>query len=291
MTARINNNSATTKFSAGRAGFKAVPPGPGRVFTQAECGTGGAYRLVRGCSLRGKRESELRVMGEQQKIGKKPGEGLFISFEGPDGAGKTTQARLLKDRLEACGLPVLLTREPGGTPIGEELRRLLLNPSFKEMTVISEALLYSAARAQLVSTLIRPALSRGEIVLCDRYLDSSIVYQGLAGGEDLEMVTKINLWATGKLLPAITILLDLEARRGLERLQKAETGAGAETWQGDRVEQKALSFHRRVQQGFLQIAAREKERFFVVSAGDKPEVVQAKIWRRVQAVLTQRGHL
>lgn len=231
------------------------------------------------------------VMGELQKINKRPGEGLFISFEGPDGAGKTTQARLLKKQLEALGLPVLLTREPGGTPIGEAIRKLLLNPSFKEMTVISEALLYSAARAQLVSTLIRPALDRGEIVLCDRYLDSSLVYQGLAGGEDLEMIAKINLWATGKLLPALTILLDLEARRGLERLQKAETGAAVETWQGDRVEQKELSFHQRVQQGFLQLAAREKERFFVVPAGDKPEVVRAKIWHKMQEILTQKGYL
>ncbi|MGI6308194.1 MAG: dTMP kinase [Dethiobacteria bacterium] len=227
---------------------------------------------------------------EIRKTKEKPEKGLFISFEGPDGAGKTTQARMLKDRLEACGLQVVLTREPGGTPIGEEIRKLLLNPSFTEMTVTSEVLLYSAARAQLVSGLIRPALSRGDIVISDRYLDSSLVYQGFAGGEDLEMITGINLWATGKLLPEITFLLDLEARRGLERLQKEETDAGAGTWQGDRIEQKELDFHQRVRRGFLQLASRERERFFVVPAGDRPEAVQAKIWDKMQEILTQKGY-
>ena len=228
---------------------------------------------------------------ESQKIREKPGRGLFISFEGPDGAGKTTQARMLKERLEACGLEVVLTREPGGTPIGEEIRKLLLNPSFAEMTVACEALLYGAARAQLVTALIRPALSRGDIVISDRYLDSSMVYQGLAGGEDLGMITGINLWATGKLLPEITFLLDLEAECGLARLQKEAHGAGAGTRPGDRIEQRELDFHQRVRQGFLQLASRERERFFVVRAGDGPEAVQAQIWGKMQEILRQKGLL
>lgn len=214
--------------------------------------------------------------------------GLFISFEGPDGAGKTTQARLLAERLSACGLKVVLTREPGGTPIGEEIRKLLLNPSFAEMTVACEALLYGAARAQLVSALIRPALNRGEIVISDRYLDSSLVYQGLAGGEDPTMITGINFWATGKLLPEVTFLLDLEAEQGLARVQKEAPGAGARP--GDRIEQRELDFHQRVRQGFLQLASCERKRFFVVPAGDRPEAVQAQIWEKMQEILEQKGY-
>ena len=121
--------------------------------------------------------------------------GLFISIEGPDGAGKTTQARLLKTRLENCGVKVLLTREPGGTPVGEEIRKLLLNPEYSEMTVACEVLLYSAARAQLVRQSINPSLKKGWVVISDRYLDSNIVYQGYGGGESPGIIEKINLWA------------------------------------------------------------------------------------------------
>ena len=226
-----------------------------------------------------------------QKIREKTGRGLFISFEGPDGAGKTTQARLLAEQLLGCGLKVVLTREPGGTPIGEEIRKLLLNPSFAEMTVACEALLYGAARAQLVSDLIRPALKRGEIVISDRYLDSSLVYQGLAGGEDPAMIIGINYWATGTLLPEVTFLLDLEAEQGLARLQKEAPASGTGPRAGDRIEQRGLDFQRRVRQGFLQLASREKKRFFVVPAGDRPEAVQAQIWEKMQEILEQKGLL
>ena len=149
--------------------------------------------------------------------------GLFISMEGPDGAGKTTQARLLKTRLENCGVEVFLTREPGGTPVGEEIRKLLLNPEFSEMTVACEVLLYSAARAQLVRQLINPALKKGLVVISDRYLDSNIVYQGFGGGERPEIIEKINLWAAEGLMPEITFLLDLDAQTGLRRLQEEDS--------------------------------------------------------------------
>lgn len=218
-------------------------------------------------------------------------EGLFISFEGPDGAGKTTQARLLSERLKDCGLEVVLTREPGGTPISEEIRKVLLNPDFAEMTVACEALLYGAARAQLVNDLIRPALKRGEIVISDRYLDSSLVYQGLAGGGDPSMIIGINYWATGVLIPRVTFLLDLEAEQGLARVRSEATTtdtADAASRPGDRVEQKELDFHQRVRQGFLQLASREKKRFFIVPAGDKPEAVQAQIWKIMQEILEQK---
>ncbi|NMB36235.1 MAG: dTMP kinase [Firmicutes bacterium] len=217
--------------------------------------------------------------------------GLFISFEGPDGSGKTTQARLLAERLMDSGLKVVLTREPGGTPVGEEIRKLLLNPDFSEMTVACEALLYGASRAQLISTLIYPALKRGEIVISDRYLDSSLVYQGLAGGEDPAKIIGINFWATGKLLPEITFLLDLEAEQGLARIQKKNSVSGAGPRVNDRIEQRGLDFHRRVQEGFLQLASRDRKRFFVVPAEDKPETIQAKIWDKMQKILKQRNML
>lgn len=209
--------------------------------------------------------------------------GLFLSIEGPDGAGKTTQARLLKERLEKLGLQVVLTREPGGTPIGEEIRKLLLNPDFREMTVPCEILLYSAARAQLVRECIYPSLQKGITVISDRYLDSNIVYQGLAGGEKPEIIEMINMWAAGRLLPELTFLLDIDVEAGLRRLRGKHTGAS--DWRGDRMEQKELEFHRKVRQGFLQLASRDAERFFVIQAGDRPESVHEKIWEKMQEIL------
>ncbi|MDO9534188.1 MAG: dTMP kinase [Bacillota bacterium] len=224
-------------------------------------------------------------MAEKNANNKK---GLFISIEGPDGAGKTTQARLLKSRLENFGLEVILTREPGGTPIGEEVRNLLLNPDFFEMTVPCEVLLYTAARAQLVSEFIRPSLQKGIIVISDRYMDSNLVYQGLAGGENPDVIKTINMWATDSLIPDITFLLDLEAETGLERLQKNENGA---KWQGDRIEQRNLEFHQKVRQGFLQLASGEAARFMVINAGDGPHIVHKKIWEKTQLLLQNENLL
>jgi len=216
----------------------------------------------------------------------KESSGLFLSMEGPDGAGKTTQARLLKERLEKLGLKVLLTREPGGTPIGEEIRKILLNPDFREMTVACEVLLYSAARAQLISQCIYPSLMKGYIVISDRYLDSNLVYQGLAGGEKPEMIETINMWAAGRLLPEVTFLLDIDVETGLLRLRGKESEASS--WRGDRVEQKELSYHRKVRQGFLLLASRDPQRFFVIQAGDRPEAVHEKIWRKAQELLQKK---
>ncbi|HAP31611.1 MAG TPA: dTMP kinase [Firmicutes bacterium] len=210
-------------------------------------------------------------------------EGLFLTFEGPDGAGKSTQARLLRERLQACGREVLLVREPGGTPIGEKMRELLLDPRYTEMTVVCEVFLYSAARTQLVVEQIRPALLRGVVVISDRYSDSTLVYQGLAGGEDLEVIRKINLWATGGLVPRRTFLLDLEAEKGLLRVRRAKRGirsAGE-----DRIEQKELVFHRRVRRGFLELAVREQERICVISADTDASSVHARVWEMVIPLL------
>jgi dTMP kinase len=210
-------------------------------------------------------------------------QGLFLTFEGPDGAGKSTQARLLRERLHACNRDVLLVREPGGTPIGEKMRELLLDTRYTEMTVVCEIFLYSAARVQLVVEQIRPALLRGAVVISDRYGDSTLVYQGLAGGEDLEIIRKINFWATGGLVPRRTFLLDLDAETGLLRVRGAIGGirpAGE-----DRIEQKELDFHRRVRRGFLELAEQEQERICVISADADASSVHDRVWEMVVPLL------
>jgi dTMP kinase len=214
--------------------------------------------------------------------------GLFISIEGPDGAGKTTQARLLKTRLENCGVKVLLTREPGGTPVGEEIRKLLLNPEYSEMTVACEVLLYSAARAQLVRQSINPSLKKGWVVISDRYLDSNIVYQGYGGGESPGIIEKINLWAAEGLMPEITFLLDLDAQAGLRRLQEGDKSG---KWQGDRVEQKELDYHRRVRQGYLELAGRSAGRIVIIGAGINSDAVHEEIWQRTEPLLRKKDLL
>lgn len=197
---------------------------------------------------------------------------------------------MLKDRLENLGLAVFLTREPGGTPIGEEIRRILLNPAFGEMTVRCEVLLYNAARAQLVQQRIVPHLSQGAVVISDRFLDSSIVYQGLAGGEDPWEIARINEWSTGQLKPDVTLLLDVPAERGLGRLQgKKETSVMESRGDGaDRIEKRALKFHERVRRGFLELASQEQGRFCVINAELEPGEVHAQLWPRVWEELLER---
>jgi dTMP kinase len=215
---------------------------------------------------------------------KKKSKGLFISMEGPDGAGKSTQAGLLKEKFEAFNLDVLLTREPGGTFIGEKIRELLLDPSSSGITVACETLLYGASRSQLASEVIRPALEGGKVVICDRYLDSSLVYQGFAGGGDVESIKQINNWATKGLFPDITIVLDLDVETGRQRtLQKDGNIRGL-----DRVEQKDLAFHQRVREGFLRLALEEPKRIFVVSGeGDRLDI-HLRIWEIIQSFLKAR---
>jgi|LSQX01.1.fsa_nt_gb dTMP kinase len=215
---------------------------------------------------------------------KKKSKGLFISMEGPDGAGKSTQAGLLKEKFEAFSLDVLLTREPGGTFIGEKIRELLLDPSSSGITVACETLLYGASRSQLASEVIRPALEGGKVVICDRYLDSSLVYQGFAGGGDVESIKQINNWATKGLFPDITIVLDLDVETGRQRtLQKDGNIRGL-----DRVEQKDLAFHQRVREGFLRLALEEPKRIFVVSGeGDRLDI-HLRIWEIIRSFLKAR---
>ena len=192
--------------------------------------------------------------------------GRLIAFEGVEGAGKSTQLELLRRALEEGGHKVLATREPGGTMVGERVRSLLLDPS-SEVDPRAEALLFAAARAQLVEQVIRPALERGEVVLCDRYLHSSLAYQGAARGLGREEVAAINRFATAGLLPDVVVLLRLDPAEGLAR------GRGGR----DRIECQDLDFHRRVAEAFLDLAAAEPDRFAVIDAARPPGRVAADV--------------
>jgi dTMP kinase len=204
---------------------------------------------------------------------------LFITFEGPEGSGKSTQIRRLAVALEAQGLPVLVTREPGGTAIGNAVRSILLDPARTEMSPRTEALLFNAARAQIVDQVIRPALAAGQLVLCDRYADSTLAYQGYGHGQTLEPLRMLGEYATGGLTPHLTIYLDIDVREGLRRKQAGE----AEEW--NRMEEKALAFHQAVRAGYLQLASAEPQRWLVVDAAQSVEAVHAAILTRLQTLI------
>jgi dTMP kinase len=208
--------------------------------------------------------------------------GLFITFEGPDGSGKTTQAQLLYEYLQECDYPVFLTREPGGTGIGDQIREVLHSLENTEMLPRAEILLYSASRAQLVGQIIRPHLARGEIVLCDRYADSTLAYQGYGHGLDLQVLQVITSFATGGLKPDLTIYLDIDVEEGLRRKLAAHQVGEAE-W--NRMDQQELAFHRRVREGYLQMAAAEPERWVVIEAAQPADVAQRAIRAKVEAKL------
>lgn len=203
----------------------------------------------------------------------------FITFEGPEGGGKTTQIQLLQQRLAAAGYPVVATREPGGTAIGNAIRTVLLDSTNTGMSARTEALLFNAARAQLVDEVIKPALQAGQIVLCDRYADSSVAYQGYGRQLDQRALRALIAFATESLQPDLTIFLNIDPAVGLAR-KRALTG---EEW--NRLEEEALSFHHQVRAGFLTLAAAEPHRWLVVDGAHAVEVVQLQIWRRVAALL------
>ncbi len=194
---------------------------------------------------------------------------MFITFEGPEGSGKTTQIPLLRDFLRAAGYRVFTTREPGGTAIGDQIREVLLANRNTEMHPRTEILLFQASRAQLVEQEILPRLARGEIVICDRYADSTLAYQGYGHRVDLPRLRGIVDFATGGLKPDLTLLLDLDVEVGLAR-RAAEGGV-------NRMDAFALEFHRRVRAGYHQLAAAEPDRWVIVDANQPPERVQAAV--------------
>ena len=207
---------------------------------------------------------------------------LFVTFEGPEGSGKTTQIALLSKYLEEKSYPVLATREPGGTSIGDQIRAILLDPQNTEMLPASEALLFSAARAQIVNQVIRPHLAQGDIVLCDRYADSTLAYQGYGHGLKLEMLHTITALATEGLKPDLTIYLDIDIEEGLRRKLAAHK-ASREEW--NRLDRQETAFHCRVREGYLQMAASEPDRWLVIDATQPVESIQASIRAGVEAKL------
>ncbi len=184
--------------------------------------------------------------------------GIFITMEGPDGSGKTTQIELLKGYLEKKGYDIVITREPGGTAISEAIRSIILNKEYQEMSHMTELLLYASARAQLVNQVIKPALETGKAVICDRFVESSAVYQGIGRGLGVSTVYEVNNYALGEVKPKLTIFMDLDAVEGIKRKEnQAEL---------DRMESEDLSFHERVVEGYRQLAQLYPERIFPVDA-------------------------
>jgi len=200
------------------------------------------------------------------------GEGLFITLEGIDGVGKTTQARLLVEYFINKSFAVVHTFEPGGTALGRSIRRMLLDPENQQLAPATEILLYAADRAQHVAEVIRPALAEGKVVVCERYIDSSVAYQGYGLGLAIDKILAVNKLATGGLEPDVTICLDAEPQSALARVG------------GDRIEKRTLAYYERVRAGFLDIAAQNPQRVIVVSAeGSEEEVAQ-----RVKSSIVRR---
>ena len=210
-----------------------------------------------------------RLWSEAEKV-----RGIFISFEGGEGTGKTTQAKLLYDYFLKRGEKVVLTREPGGTKIGERIRKILLDEENKELVDRAEVLLYAAARAQHLKEVVKPALEEGKVVLCDRFFDSTLVYQGEARGIDKKIIAQINQFATEGLTPDLTILLDLPAEVGLKRIK-----------QKSRLDKESRAFHQKVRRGFLRLAGENPQRIKLFKANLNPQSLHLKIVEYVRGVI------
>jgi dTMP kinase len=200
--------------------------------------------------------------------------GFFISFEGIEGTGKTTQARLLSERLVEKDYEVILTQEPGGTVIGNRIREILLHVDHKEMSYMTELLLYNAARAQHLSEKVLPALNQGKVVITDRFTDSTVAYQGYGRGIDIQLIMSINSIATGGIKPDITLLFDLDIETGLKRNKGIN--------KVDRLELEDIEFHKKVREGYLQIAEKEPDRIKIVDASLPLETIAQKVWEIVR---------
>jgi dTMP kinase len=201
----------------------------------------------------------------------------FITFEGSEGSGKSTQAERLAARIQRCGVPYVLTREPGGTPIGESIRDLLqFAPHNSNMTPEAELLLFEASRSQLVREVIKPALERGMCVIADRFSDSTTVYQGAARKLDREMIERLNAFAIGDCVPDITFVLDVDAATAQSRMQR-------EPRKADRMEQQPAVFYERVRQGYHELAMHEPKRILLINGSRDPDEIETEIWEKLCA--------
>ncbi|MFC2003410.1 dTMP kinase [Chloroflexota bacterium] len=205
---------------------------------------------------------------------------LFITFEGGEGCGKTVQSRVLYRRLVQLAIPSLLTHEPGGTPLGRRLSRYLKWTDNVDISPLTELLLFNASRAQLVTKVIFPHLESGKVIICDRYADSTTVYQGYGRGLDLSIVEATNQAATQGLKPNMTVLLDIPVEEGLARKSSGKH---------DRFEQEEIAFHQRVREGYLKLAANDPERWLVIDASQSKAKIREIIWQRISRLLSQRG--
>lgn len=213
--------------------------------------------------------------------------GFFITFEGIEGCGKSTQVRLLSERLLEEGRQVLLTREPGGCPIADKVRSILLDAENSAMAPLAELLLYAAARAQHVEEVVRPAMEAGKVVLCDRFTDATLAYQGYGRGLQLERIVELNRMATGGLAPDLTVLFDCPVETGLSRaISRINASDGARE---ERFELESLQFHQRVRDGYLQLAQMEPERFLIVESGRGIEEIAVETAEKVFSRLSGRG--
>lgn len=201
-------------------------------------------------------------------------QGLFITFEGLEGAGKTTQAKLLADRLIAAGYPVTLIREPGGTPVGEAIRTILADSQYEDMSPLTEVFLFAASRSQLVEQVIKPQLGEGNIVICDRFSDATLAYQGYGRGVHFTQIREISDICAWGVRPDVTFLIDIEPARGLSRVR---TRSVETLTKMDRIEQLDLGFFERVREGYLEMAAEEPFRFRLLDGTGEPEPLASRI--------------
>lgn len=207
--------------------------------------------------------------------------GYFITFEGVEGCGKTTQIKLLSDLLSARGMSTVLTREPGGCPIADKIRTILLDAENRALSPLAELMLYAAARAQHVTEVISPALSSGKIVLCDRFCDATVAYQSFGRGIDRAVIDTLNVLACQGVSPDLTVLVDCDPSVGLERARRRiEATSGPRE---ERFELEALAFHHRVRDGYLQLAADRPDRFLIIDGSDTIEEIFAAISAQVAA--------
>jgi len=209
---------------------------------------------------------------------------VFVTFEGVEGSGKSTQIGRLCTALEATGRPLLVTRQPGGCELGRTLRAILLSQKSTGLADRAELFLYLADRAQHVDEVIRPALAAGQVVVCDRYVDSTVAYQGFGRGLEVDLLTRLNAVAIDGLMPDLTVLLDLDPAVGLGRAVARNDAAGLAESEG-RFEAERLDFHTRVRQGYLALAAAHPDRFVVIDAAPHPDQVAGAVWQAVAARL------